>query len=258
MPNFIALKVISDSRARSSFAFVWWWWSSSVWRRRSVTVITTSGSRSRSVSTAIAWSVAITWSATTFAAITTFASNVNPWCWAMCSFCDRIINSNLMSVYIKPSGVLLSIDCIFNIFICDKSKSSGFISLLIVNQGTALKFSISLKNSSKFVFSSSSPQIEDSEASRSWWIFTIAKMTLLLVFCWRNRSWSMATSIATSRSASSWWPTSWSRIRLGSSSSPRWVVWWFRSSSSSATAIWPGFTPGHFSWAWHFWYIKFR
>ena len=155
---------------------------------------------------------------------------------------------------------------------------------LVLTKSVYLKFSISLKNSSKLVFSSSSTQIEDSKASRSWRIFTIAKMTLFLVFCWRNRSRSMTTSITTSRSASSWWSTSWSRIwlkwkildsiswfrstgssnknalyiYLGSSASSRWVVWWFRSSSSSATAVWPGFTTGHFSWAWHFWYIKFR
>ena len=152
---------------------------------------------------------------------------------------------------------------------------------LVFTKSGYLKFSISLKNSSKLVFSSSSTQIEDSKASRSWRIFTIAKMTLFLVFCWRNRSRSMTTSITTSRSASSWWSTSWSRIwlrnyfytsirstgcckkyafyiYLGSSASSRWVVWWFRSSSSSATAVWPGFTTGHFSWAWHFWYIKFR
>ena len=83
-----------DSRARSSFAFVWWWWSSSVWRRGSVAIITAPWSRSRSVSATITRSVAITWSTTTFAAIATFASNVDSWCWAMCSFGDRIINSN--------------------------------------------------------------------------------------------------------------------------------------------------------------------
>ena len=48
----------------------------------------------------------------------------------------------LMSIYIKSGGVLFSIDGVFNIFVCDKSKSSGFISLLIVNQGTALDYSL--------------------------------------------------------------------------------------------------------------------
>lgn len=51
-----------------------------------------------------------------------------------------------MSIYIKSSGVLFSIDGVFNIFVCDKSKSSGFISLLIVNQGTALDYSLKTFN----------------------------------------------------------------------------------------------------------------
>jgi len=143
----------------STFSFVWRWWSTAVRRGWSVSIFTTifTWSRAGSVSSSITWSVIVPVTITAGrSTIATFDSHVDTWCWTMSSFRYWIINSNLMTVNIKTRSIFLGINSIFNIFKCNKTKSSWFISLLIVDQIAFLQTTISFKNSSKLFFSGAS------------------------------------------------------------------------------------------------------
>jgi len=125
----------------STFSFVWRWWSTAVRRWWSVAIFTTivTWSWSWSVSASITWSVIVPVTITAgWSTIATFDSHVDTWCWTVSSFRYWIIDSNLMTVNIKTSSIFLGINSVFNIFECNKTKSSWFISLLIIDQWTFL------------------------------------------------------------------------------------------------------------------------
>lgn len=129
------------SWSRSTFSFVWRWWSTAVRRRWSVAIFATTSawSGSWSVSASVTWSVIVPVTITARrSTITTFDSHVDTWCWTVSSFRYWIINSNLMTMNIKTSSIFLGINSVFNILKSNKTESSWFISLLVINQCTFL------------------------------------------------------------------------------------------------------------------------
>jgi len=66
-----------------------------------------------------------------------------------------------MAIDVHSGGVFLRVNSVLDAFKGNKTKASGFFSLLIVDKLAALEFSVTLENSAEFFISGSSTKIEN-------------------------------------------------------------------------------------------------
>lgn len=73
----------------------------------------------------------------------------------MGTLCDRIINSDLVTVHIHARSIFLRVGRIINVIKSNKSETARFFSFLIVHQLAALNLSVTFENPAEFIFRSS-------------------------------------------------------------------------------------------------------